>query len=331
LKELPDKVSTDVPKRKGGFFALYNSLNGRASTSSTSKPKKATTKPGKADKTVSKEEKELSISTKTISKEKKKASRTSTRAKKDAEAELSNRASTEAKKPGRVSNEKKRASRASTSQTKQDAGAEIPEETLLKSENSKTIKKTKKSTSARSTKEVAVPKSSKKSSKTKKSSNGASSPENLAKASTVKAPSKAKMSRTDKKENIAKTSSSRKGSSRSSSSINDSNAVPESVNGPVKRGRPHDFQPLYPPTGKSVVVVESATKAKVIQNYLGSMYEVVASYGHVRDLAGRSKSVRPDEDFSMVWEVPHAAWTHLKSIRDALNGYIYIYICYQCT
>nr|XP_009419964.1 PREDICTED: uncharacterized protein LOC103999822 [Musa acuminata subsp. malaccensis] len=80
------------------------------------------------------------------------------------------------------------------------------------------------------------------------------------------------------------------------------------------------FKPLYPPTGKSVVVVESATKAKVIQNYLGNMYEVLPSYGHVRDLAARSKSVRPDDDFSMVWEVPDAAWTHLKSIEAALKG-----------
>ncbi|KAF2926293.1 uncharacterized protein [Oryza sativa Japonica Group] len=78
--------------------------------------------------------------------------------------------------------------------------------------------------------------------------------------------------------------------------------------------------PLYPPTAKSVLVVESVTKAKVIQKYLGDMYEVLPSYGHVRDLAGRSKSVRPDDDFSMVWEVPAAAWTHLKSIRTALKG-----------
>ena len=81
-----------------------------------------------------------------------------------------------------------------------------------------------------------------------------------------------------------------------------------------------ELKPLYPPSSRSVVVVESATKAKVIQNYLGSMFEVVPSYGHVRDLAGRSGSVRPDDDFSMVWEVPSAAWTHLKSIKVALNG-----------
>ncbi|GAV63653.1 Topoisom_bac domain-containing protein/zf-C4_Topoisom domain-containing protein/Toprim domain-containing protein [Cephalotus follicularis] len=84
------------------------------------------------------------------------------------------------------------------------------------------------------------------------------------------------------------------------------------------------LRPLYPPVGKSVVVVESATKAKVIQGYLGDMFEVVASHGHVRDLAARSGSVRPDDDFSMVWEVPSAAWTHLKSIKFALGGAKYL-------
>ncbi|CAJ1972216.1 unnamed protein product [Sphenostylis stenocarpa] len=83
------------------------------------------------------------------------------------------------------------------------------------------------------------------------------------------------------------------------------------------------YKPLYPPSGKSVVVVESVTKAKVIKGYLGDMYEVLPSYGHVRDLAARSGSVRPDEDFSMVWEVPSPAWTHLKSINVALSGYIF--------
>ncbi|KAL0303493.1 UNVERIFIED_CONTAM: DNA topoisomerase 1 [Sesamum radiatum] len=76
---------------------------------------------------------------------------------------------------------------------------------------------------------------------------------------------------------------------------------------------------FYPPTSKSVVVVESVTKAKVIQGYLGEMFEVLPSYGHVRDLAARS-GWRPDDDFSMVWEVPSAAWSHLKSIKVALSG-----------
>ncbi|KAK9029412.1 hypothetical protein V6N11_026530 [Hibiscus sabdariffa] len=84
--------------------------------------------------------------------------------------------------------------------------------------------------------------------------------------------------------------------------------------------REKPLKQLYPPTGKSVMVVESVTKANVIQGYLGEMFEVLPSYGHVRDLAARSGSVRPDDDFSMVWEVPTAAWTHLKSIKVALSG-----------
>ncbi|ERN05773.1 hypothetical protein AMTR_s00006p00253660 [Amborella trichopoda] len=81
-----------------------------------------------------------------------------------------------------------------------------------------------------------------------------------------------------------------------------------------------NFVSFYPPTDKSVLVVESVTKAKTIQNYLGDMFEVLPSHGHVRDLAGRSGSVRPEDDFSMVWEVPSSAWTHIKSIKVALNG-----------
>ncbi|CAN1331461.1 DNA topoisomerase 1 [Linum perenne] len=88
----------------------------------------------------------------------------------------------------------------------------------------------------------------------------------------------------------------------------------------LKPPRQGSLKQLYPPTGKTVMVVESVTKAKVIQGYLGSMFEVLPSYGHVRDLAARSGSVRPDEDFSMVWEVPSAAWTYLKSIKVALSG-----------
>ncbi|KAG4142050.1 hypothetical protein ERO13_D06G110400v2 [Gossypium hirsutum] len=99
------------------------------------------------------------------------------------------------------------------------------------------------------------------------------------------------------------------------------------VNEPVQKQvqknisqREKPLKQLYPPAAKSVMVVESVTKAKVIQGYLGDMFEVLPSYGHVRDLAARSGSVRPDDDFSMVWEVPSAAWTHLKSIKVALSG-----------
>ena len=37
-------------------------------------------------------------------------------------------------------------------------------------------------------------------------------------------------------------------------------------------------------TKKTLVIVESPSKAKIIAKYLGSRYKVVASVGHVRDL-----------------------------------------------
>ena len=53
----------------------------------------------------------------------------------------------------------------------------------------------------------------------------------------------------------------------------------------------------------TVVIVESPSKAKTINKYLGSKYDVVASFGHVRDLPSKDGSVDPDADFAMVWEL----------------------------
>ena len=52
-----------------------------------------------------------------------------------------------------------------------------------------------------------------------------------------------------------------------------------------------------------VVVVKSPSKAKTINKYLGPGYEVLASFGHIRDLPAKDGSVDPDNDFKMLWEV----------------------------
>ena len=44
-------------------------------------------------------------------------------------------------------------------------------------------------------------------------------------------------------------------------------------------------------SGKTLVIVESATKAKKIQKYLGDDYIVEASVGHIRDLPGRAADI----------------------------------------
>jgi DNA topoisomerase I len=68
-----------------------------------------------------------------------------------------------------------------------------------------------------------------------------------------------------------------------------------------------------------VVIVESPAKAKTINKYLGPGYEVLASYGHVRDLPSKDGSVRPDEDFSMDWEVDPKSKKRLSDIAEAVK------------
>ena len=70
----------------------------------------------------------------------------------------------------------------------------------------------------------------------------------------------------------------------------------------------------------NVLVVESPAKAKTINKYLGSGYTVLASFGHIRDLPSKDGSVKPDDDFSMTWEVDPRAQKRIKDIADALKG-----------
>ncbi|RTL97396.1 type I DNA topoisomerase [Ancylobacter aquaticus] len=69
-----------------------------------------------------------------------------------------------------------------------------------------------------------------------------------------------------------------------------------------------------------VVIVESPAKAKTINKYLGSGYEVYASYGHVRDLPAKDGSVNPDDDFRMLWDVDPKAQKRLSDIAKAVKG-----------
>ncbi|HEU5274918.1 MAG TPA: type I DNA topoisomerase, partial [Xanthobacteraceae bacterium] len=70
----------------------------------------------------------------------------------------------------------------------------------------------------------------------------------------------------------------------------------------------------------NVVVVESPAKAKTINKYLGRGYEVLASFGHVRDLPPKDGSVDPNHDFKMIWEVDGKAQKRLGDIAKAVKG-----------
>src|SRR3979409_2164507 len=75
-----------------------------------------------------------------------------------------------------------------------------------------------------------------------------------------------------------------------------------------------------------VLVVESPAKAKAGGKGLGPGYTVLASYGHVRDLPSKDGSVRPDEDFTMDWEVDPQSQKRLDAIAKAISkgGKLYL-------
>jgi DNA topoisomerase-1 len=70
----------------------------------------------------------------------------------------------------------------------------------------------------------------------------------------------------------------------------------------------------------NIVVVESPAKAKTIKKYLGPGHEVLASFGHVRDLPPKDGSVDPKDDFRMIWEVDARAQKRLNDIAKAVKG-----------
>lgn len=75
-----------------------------------------------------------------------------------------------------------------------------------------------------------------------------------------------------------------------------------------------------------IVVVESPSKAKTINKYLGDKFTVLASFGHVRDLPPKDGSVRPDEDFAMSWEADERGQKHMAAIAKAVKGAKTLYL-----
>ena len=74
-----------------------------------------------------------------------------------------------------------------------------------------------------------------------------------------------------------------------------------------------------------VVIVESPAKAKTINKYLGKDYDVIASFGHVRDLPSKDGSVEPEKDFAMHFESDARGKDKIKAIVDLVkksNGVI---------
>jgi DNA topoisomerase-1 len=69
----------------------------------------------------------------------------------------------------------------------------------------------------------------------------------------------------------------------------------------------------------NLVIVESPAKAKTIKKYLGGGFEVLASYGHVRDLIPKEGAVDPSNGFAMKYQVIERNDRHVQAIAKALK------------
>jgi DNA topoisomerase I len=70
---------------------------------------------------------------------------------------------------------------------------------------------------------------------------------------------------------------------------------------------------------KNLVIVESPAKAKTIKKYLGKDFEVLASYGHVRDLVPKEGAVDPRQNFAMRYQMLDKNEKHVHAIAKALK------------
>jgi len=71
---------------------------------------------------------------------------------------------------------------------------------------------------------------------------------------------------------------------------------------------------------RNLLIVESPSKAKTLKKYLGRDFEVLASYGHVRDLEAKEGAVDPDNDFSMRYALVERNKKHVDAIARAAEG-----------
>jgi DNA topoisomerase I len=76
----------------------------------------------------------------------------------------------------------------------------------------------------------------------------------------------------------------------------------------------------------NLVIVESPAKAKTIQKYLGPDFDVIASYGHVRDLVPKEGAVDPEHGFEMKYQIIERNEKHVQAIAKKLKDADALYL-----
>ena len=77
---------------------------------------------------------------------------------------------------------------------------------------------------------------------------------------------------------------------------------------------------------KNLLIVESPAKAKTINKYLGKEFQVLASYGHVRDLIPKEGAVDTEHDFAMHYALSEKSLKHVDAIAKAAKGAEALYL-----
>lgn len=68
---------------------------------------------------------------------------------------------------------------------------------------------------------------------------------------------------------------------------------------------------------KNLVIVESPAKAKTIEKFLGKEFQVMSSYGHIRDLKKKDFSIDIENNFEPIYEVPTDKKKVVSELKEA--------------